>query len=234
MLQYRGELDERLTAGSVETAFDPVAGGLLSLRADYRIQQPSLASSESSDAAATSPIAGYPTTAHASRDRCFANARESNHGFHRLAAVAASPGMMTGAVPERHRLGTTGRLRPSGTRASMAANSDNSRSTALIHEGWNHFKSQRPLAAWGSWQRVLRARPRFRTAAQQALAALESASDLPLAARTRIDSASRPIPRPARSGIDRMRGQCDQDLDATADLFGRLAAEDPDRFRRLV
>ena len=65
----------------------------------------------------------------------------------------------------------------------MSTTSPNGSSTALIHEGWNHLKSQRPLAAWGSWQRVLRADPDS-VAARQALAALESASDLPLAART--------------------------------------------------
>ena len=65
----------------------------------------------------------------------------------------------------------------------MSTTSQDGPSTALIHEGWNHLQSQRPLAAWGSWQRALRADPDS-VAAQQALAALESASDLPLAART--------------------------------------------------
>jgi len=108
----------------------------------------------------------------------------------------------------------------------MSTNSIDGGSAALIHEGWNHLQNQRPLAAWGSWQRVLRANPDS-TAAQQALSALESASDLPLAARTSYrfrepaDSARR------ASWDEQMRGQSDQDLAATAELFGRLAAADP-------
>ena len=108
----------------------------------------------------------------------------------------------------------------------MSTTSQNGSSTALIHEGWKHLKSQRPLAAWGSWQRVLRADPES-VAARQALAALESASDLPLAARTAYRF--REAADPARRAIwdDRMRGQSNQDLGATADLFGRLATDDP-------
>jgi tetratricopeptide (TPR) repeat protein len=108
----------------------------------------------------------------------------------------------------------------------MPTTSRDGRSTPLIHEGWNHLQSQRPLAAWGSWQRALRTDPDS-VAAQKALAALESASDLPTAARTAyrfreaVDSARR------AAWDDRMRGQSDQDLDATADLFGRLATADP-------
>jgi len=52
----------------------------------------------------------------------------------------------------------------------------------LIHEGWNHLMSQRPLAAWGSWQRAARLDPNS-VAVREALATLESATDLPLAAR---------------------------------------------------
>ena len=108
----------------------------------------------------------------------------------------------------------------------MSTTSQDGPSTALIHEGWNYLQSQRPLAAWGSWQRALRADPDS-VAATQALAALESASDLPLAARTAyrfreaVDSAQR------AAWTDRMRSQSDQDLDAMADLFGRLATADP-------
>ena len=108
----------------------------------------------------------------------------------------------------------------------MSTSSPNGSSTSLIHEGWNHLTSQRPLAAWGSWQRALRVDPDS-VAARQALTALESAADLPVAARTAYrfrepaDSAKRAI------WDDRMRGQSDQDLHATADLFGRLAAADP-------
>ena len=108
----------------------------------------------------------------------------------------------------------------------MSGTASNDSSTALIHEGWNHLTSQRPLAAWGSWQRVLRADPDSR-AAQQALATLESAADLPLAARTSYRF-RQPFEPARRSAWDaRMRDQADHELDSTADVFGRLAAEDP-------
>jgi tetratricopeptide (TPR) repeat protein len=108
----------------------------------------------------------------------------------------------------------------------MSGTAGKESSTPLIHEGWNHLTSQRPLAAWGSWQRVLRVDPDSR-AAQQALATLESAADLPLAARTsyRFRQPSDPARRSAWDA--RMRLQGDQELETTADVFGRLAAEDP-------
>jgi tetratricopeptide (TPR) repeat protein len=98
--------------------------------------------------------------------------------------------------------------------------------TALIHEGWNHLQSQRPLAAWGTWQRALRIDPES-AAARQAISALESAGDLPLAARTSYRF--REPDDPARRAVwdERMRGQNEHDLEVTADLFGRLAAADP-------
>ena len=50
----------------------------------------------------------------------------------------------------------------------MAATSTQHDETlALVHEGWNHLMSQRPLAAWGTWQRALRLDPDA-TAARQA------------------------------------------------------------------
>jgi tetratricopeptide (TPR) repeat protein len=108
----------------------------------------------------------------------------------------------------------------------MSTTSENRPSTALIHEGWNHLKSQRPLAAWGSWQRVLRVEPDS-AVAKQALSALESAADLPLAAR--ITYRFREAADPARRAIwdDRVRGLSNGDLGATADMFGRLATDDP-------
>jgi tetratricopeptide (TPR) repeat protein len=108
----------------------------------------------------------------------------------------------------------------------MSTTSPNGSSTGLIHEGWNHLKSQRPLAAWGSWQRALRTDPDS-VAARQALAALESASDLPLAARSAYRFREAADAARRATWDDRMRGQSEQDLDATADLFGRLATADP-------
>src|SRR4051794_9248739 len=53
---------------------------------------------------------------------------------------------------------------------------------ALVHQGWTHLQLQRPQAAWASWHRALRRVPDF-PAATQALATLESAGELPAAAR---------------------------------------------------
>ena len=73
---------------------------------------------------------------------------------------------------------------------------------------------------------MLRVDPDSR-AAQQALNTLESAADLPLAARTtyRFRQPSDPERRTAWDA--RMRDQSDHELEATADVFGRLAAQDP-------
>jgi hypothetical protein len=108
----------------------------------------------------------------------------------------------------------------------MPTTSRNGPSAALVHEGWNHLKSQRPLAAWGSWQRALRADPDS-LPAKQALSALESAGDLPLAARASYRFREAAPPARRVKWEDRMRGQNNDDLDATADLFGRLATDDP-------
>jgi tetratricopeptide (TPR) repeat protein len=98
--------------------------------------------------------------------------------------------------------------------------------TALVHEGWNHVQSQRPLAAWGVWQRVLRADPDC-AAAKQALAALEAAADLPAAARTPYrfrESAKGAI---GTAAADQLGDGGSHDLNTAADFFGRLAAREP-------
>jgi tetratricopeptide (TPR) repeat protein len=101
---------------------------------------------------------------------------------------------------------------------------------ALIHEGWNHLMSQRPLAAWGTWQRALRTDPE-NAAARQALETLESAPDLPLAAR-KTYRFRKPHGEPQRSRWDRALREADAaELEAAAVAFGRLteeSAEDAD------
>lgn len=98
---------------------------------------------------------------------------------------------------------------------------------ALVHEGWNHLMSQRPLAAWGSWQRALRAEPGS-TAARKALATLESAHELPLAAR-RPHRFRQPRTAQQRGRWDlAMRGGGIDELDAAAAVFERLTADAPD------
>jgi tetratricopeptide (TPR) repeat protein len=104
--------------------------------------------------------------------------------------------------------------------------SNDSTASGLVHEGWNHLQSQRPLAAWGSWQRAFKAEPDS-AAAKQALATLESASDLPVAARATYRF-RQPVDSERRAVWDRaFEGRSDSDLAATADLFGALAAGDP-------
>jgi hypothetical protein len=101
---------------------------------------------------------------------------------------------------------------------------------ALVHQGWDHLRAGRPLAARASWQRALRLEEDS-PAAAQAIATLESAADLPAAARAtyRLRTPSDPARRaawderlPASGG-----GPGAADLAAMADAFGRLAAEDP-------
>jgi len=108
----------------------------------------------------------------------------------------------------------------------MSVTSSSSSSTALVHEGWNHLRCQRPLAAWASWQRALRADPEC-TAAREALAALESAADLPRAARISYRFRQPDDPGLRAAWDDRMKGVKTEDLAASADLFGRLAIDDP-------
>jgi hypothetical protein len=122
----------------------------------------------------------------------------------------------------------------------MSETSPGGSSMALVHEGWDHLKAGRPLAARASWQRALRL-DGGSPAAAQALATLESAADLPAAARSvyRLrppsDSARRAAwdrrlrgLTGAGAGDDEGRGGSgDADLAAMADAFGLLATEGP-------
>lgn len=98
---------------------------------------------------------------------------------------------------------------------------------ALVHEGWNHLMSQRPLAAWGTWQRALRVAPDA-AAARSALATLESAPELPLAARKtyRFRQPRDPARRARWDAL--LRSAPLEELDAAADVFAELAREAPD------
>ena len=109
----------------------------------------------------------------------------------------------------------------------MAATSTHEETLALVHEGWNHLMSQRPLAAWGTWQRAIRLDPDA-TAARKALETLEAAPDLPLAAR-KVYRFRKPATEARRAQWDRVlrNGQAAELTDA-AEAFGRLAAEIPD------
>jgi tetratricopeptide (TPR) repeat protein len=126
----------------------------------------------------------------------------------------------------------------------MPETSSGGSSKALVHEGWDHLKAWRPLAAWASWQRALRLEGGS-PAATQAIATLESAADLPAAARaayrlrTPSDAARRAawderlqgkIAGLASAGTGEGNGHGgfgNADLAAMADAFGRLAMEGP-------
>src|SRR5918998_4509579 len=97
---------------------------------------------------------------------------------------------------------------------------------ARVHEGWDHFRLQRPLAAWASWQRALRLDPEY-PAAQQALAFLAGAADLPADARAvHRFRAPRDVARRAQWNERLGRRDLD-DLAEAAETFAALADDDP-------
>ncbi len=97
----------------------------------------------------------------------------------------------------------------------------------LVHQGWEHLKLQRPLAAWACWQRALRIEPEH-PAAQQALDVLASAAELPLAARQpyRFRTPKGDASRNAWDAAFRNRDL--QDLAVAAGVFARLSEADPE------
>lgn len=109
----------------------------------------------------------------------------------------------------------------------MALTTEQDASLALIHEGWNHLMSQRPLAAWGTWRRALRIDPES-AAARQALQTLETAPDLPAAAR-KVYRFRKPAGEPRRHRWDDVLGKGDlEEIDAAAAAFGRLTELEPE------
>ena len=110
----------------------------------------------------------------------------------------------------------------------MAATSNQELATALVHEGWNHLQCQRPLAAWGSWRRALRIDPESQ-AAGHAISTLETAADLPAAARSKYRFRQPTDPDRRAAWDDRLRRSDTEDLTATADVFATLADDgEPD------
>jgi tetratricopeptide (TPR) repeat protein len=108
----------------------------------------------------------------------------------------------------------------------MTSSTDPDQRLALVHQGWEHLQRQRPLAAWSSWHRALRIKPDD-PAALQALATLESAADLPAAARI-VDRFQAPSDSDRRARWDaRFQGRDLTDLADAADTFAALARDDP-------
>src|SRR5262245_35868667 len=109
----------------------------------------------------------------------------------------------------------------------MATTSASDPTVFLVREGWNHLMSQRPLAAWGSWQRALRLNPDS-AAARQALETLESAPDLPHAAR-KVYRFRKPHGEARRAWWDREFENRDlTDLSDAVEVFERLTEQAPD------
>jgi tetratricopeptide (TPR) repeat protein len=97
---------------------------------------------------------------------------------------------------------------------------------ALVHEGWEHLKRQRPLAAWSSWRRALRLEP-GQEAATHALHVLINAGDLPLAARAEYRFLA-PADDQQRARWDAtFRGRDLEQLEVAAEAFASLAEADP-------
>jgi tetratricopeptide (TPR) repeat protein len=108
----------------------------------------------------------------------------------------------------------------------MPSPTDPDKALALVHEGWNQLQLQRPLAAWASWHRALRLMPDD-PAASQALATLESAAELPAAARN-VPRFQAPSDSVRRVRWDtRFQGRDLGDLADAADVFAALVADDP-------
>ncbi len=107
---------------------------------------------------------------------------------------------------------------------------DSTAATALnlVHEGWNHLKLQRPLAAWASWRRALRVEPEHK-AATHALNVLANAPDLPDAARAEYRFLT-PVGDDQRRRWDgELRSRDLGDLAVAAAAFDRLATPADDR-----
>ncbi len=97
---------------------------------------------------------------------------------------------------------------------------------ALVHEGWDHLRRQRPIAAWASWRRALRIEPE-QEAATKALEVLSSTGDLPLAARVEYRFLT-PLDPERRARWDGLFQSRDLgELPVAAATFAELADEDP-------
>ncbi|MDR3632806.1 MAG: tetratricopeptide repeat protein [Isosphaeraceae bacterium] len=107
------------------------------------------------------------------------------------------------------------------------SSSDHATAQSLVEEGKEHYRLQRPLAAWASWRRALGFVPDFAPAVQ-ALQGLERAQQLPAAARTalRFEPPGSPIRRKRWDKLFKARDL--DDLSDASEAFATLAEQDPD------
>lgn len=119
--------------------------------------------------------------------------------------------------------------------------SDELTSQRHLHEGWDHLRAGRPLAARACWRQAALLEGEAATAAAQAIATLDAAGDLPAAARASYHLRHPTAPARRAAWDRRLRedgggseqggggqdGPGSSDLASMADAFGRLAHEDP-------
>ena len=97
---------------------------------------------------------------------------------------------------------------------------------ALVHQGWDHLKLRRPIAAWASWRLALRLQP-GQEAAAHALDVLAGAGDLPAAARVEYRFLTPADPARRVAWDSRFQGRDLEQLDQAAGAFAALAEADP-------
>ncbi len=106
-----------------------------------------------------------------------------------------------------------------------AESTESAAALELVRNGWSHLQYQRPQAAWAAWHRALRRVPEL-PAAKQALETLESALELPAAARVAYRFQA-PEGAAARARWnERFSGRAPEDLDDAVAAFAALAALD--------
>lgn len=96
----------------------------------------------------------------------------------------------------------------------------------LVHQGWEHLRLQRPIAAWASWQRALRVAPGD-PRATQALDVLAQADELPAAARAAYRFRSPRSEAQRDTWNEVFHGRDLQDLSVAETAFTKLADTDP-------
>jgi tetratricopeptide (TPR) repeat protein len=108
----------------------------------------------------------------------------------------------------------------------MGSSTSDEQALALVQQGWEHLKLQRPLAAWASWQRALRVAPGDQ-AASEALAHLAAAEDLPHAARAAYRFRPPSQPKRSASWDSLLTSTKLADLDGAAEAFRQIVEAEP-------
>lgn len=102
------------------------------------------------------------------------------------------------------------------------SSSDHETALSLVREGWEHYRLQRPLAAWASWRRALGFEPDLPDA-RQALEGLERSTQLPRTARTPLRFEAPQSTAQRKRWDKHFRGKNMEDLADAAEVFAALA-----------